>query len=196
MGAVEMTSAIADVVTAAATLGAVFVAGFGLQAWKKELKGRADFETAGAMARTTYALRDAIGSFRSPFLHGHEFPDGDTESPNAYAVVYQNRWHPIGVALTAFDAAVLEAEALWGAAPQERAAALRACIVEMNAATDAVISDKRVKGQNFEMNNAFGVRMRSTIAGAPSDDKNEFSTKIRGAVAGIEELLKKHLARG
>lgn len=41
MGAVEMTSAVADVVAAAATLGAVVVAGFGLQAWKKELKGRA-----------------------------------------------------------------------------------------------------------------------------------------------------------
>lgn len=196
MGTVEMTSAVADVVTAAATLGAVLVAGFGLQAWQKELKGRADFETARAMARTTYALRDAVGYFRSPFLHGHEFPGGDMESANAYAFLYQNRWRNVGEALTAFDAAVLEAEALWGAAPQERAAALRACIVALNIATDAVVSDKRVKGQNFEVNKAFGVEMRSTIAGSPSDDKNKFSSKVRGAVVGIEELLKNHLARG
>lgn len=195
MCAAEMTSAIADVFTAIATTGAVIVAGVGLKAWKRELKGRADFDAARAMARATYGLRDAIGSCRSPFLSGHEFPDGDMESANAYASLYQTRWRAIGDALVVFDAAVLEAEALWGAEPRESADKLKACVVELSASIDAFIADKRVKGQNFEVDRAFGVRVRSTITGALSDEKNEFSTKIRGTVAGIEGLLKQHLAR-
>ena len=60
MCAADVVSAIANVVTAIATGAAVGVAGWGLQAWKKELKGRADFEAARAMAKATYGLREAL----------------------------------------------------------------------------------------------------------------------------------------
>jgi len=66
MGAVERTSAVADVLTAAAMLGAVLVAGVGLQAWNKGQKGRAEFHTARILAKDALASREAVSGYRSP----------------------------------------------------------------------------------------------------------------------------------
>jgi hypothetical protein len=195
MGAVELTSAVADVVTAAATLGAVIVAGFGLQAWKKELKGRADFDTARMLAKDTYALREALKGYRSPLYSASEFPEGDTSSAEGWAAMFQNRWRPLSEALSKFDSSALEAEALWGSSAQEKATRLRRCVITVFVATESFVEDKRLRGANFEADEAFGLRTRAELAGSADSDTNAMSAEIGRAVKEIEDFLKPHLSR-
>ncbi len=196
MCAAEVISAVANAVTAGATLGAVVVAGFGLKAWKKELKGRADFDTARALVRDTYALREALAAYRSPMYSAAEFPKGEVASAEGWAAMFQERWRPVSKALADFEAAAIEAEALWGQSARERTTRLRRCVNTVFVATESFVADKRVHGENFKVDKQFGQRTREEIAGtADYDDKNPMSAEIRDAVKGIEDFLKPHLSR-
>ncbi|WP_332752063.1 hypothetical protein [Hydrogenophaga sp.] len=195
MGAVEMTSAVADVVTAAATLGAVIVAGFGLQAWKKELKGRAEFDTARMLAKDAYALREALSGYRSPLWSSGEFPGGDMKSVEGLAAMFQNRWRPLSEALAKFDSSVLEAEALWGSTSRQQTDRLRRCVIKVFVATEALLDDKRADGEHFKADPQFGQRIRSEVAGSLDSDTNAMSSEIRASVKAIEDMLKPHLSR-
>ena len=195
MSGAEITSAVANVVTAVATCCAVFVAGFGLKTWKRELKGRADFDAARQMAKATYSLRDAMTGYRSPLWLNHEFPNGDTKSPESYVVVFQNRSRSVADASSTFDTAMLEAEALWGSTARERGSLLKNCVHRLFVATAAFVDDKRANGEHFKADHKFGMDMRSVVSGMLDDEKNVLSTEISQAVSAIEELLKPHLTR-
>lgn len=195
MSAAELTSAAADLVTAIATLGAVVVAGVGLRTWRKELKGRADFETARQLARDTYALREALGTFRAPLYSSAEFPDGDIDSAEGYASMFQNRWRPLGAALATFESTSLEAEALWGAPVREKTDRLRRCVVRVFVAVEAFVDDKRSGGRDFKSDPDFGKRTRADVAGTPDSETNQMSVEIAAAVRDIEDFLKTHLVR-
>lgn len=196
MSAAEMTSAAADLVTAIATLGAVVVAGFGLKTWKKELKGRAEFDAARMLAKDTYALREALAGFRSPLYLASEFPEGDRSSPESYSAMFQTRWQPVSEALVRFDATVLEAEALWTKEVRDKTALLRSCAVAVLVAAEAVVEDKRSDGRDFKADPDFAIRIRADVAGMPDSESNAMSVSIRAAVKEIEDFLKPHLARG
>lgn len=195
MCAADVIGVIANVVTAAAAGGAAMVAAVGLQAWKKELKGRADFDAARAMAKATYALREALNGYRSPLISGSEFPDGDMQSADAYRFMYQNRWRRVADALSNFSSAALECEALWGSPAREKAGTMMLCMNTLFVATESFINDKDANGENFRADPEFGRRTRSEVAGTLDDDKNPFSVQIRTAIATIEEMLKPHLSR-
>ena len=195
MGTAEITSAVADLVTAVATLGAVGVAGFGLQAWKKELKGRAEFDTARVLAKDTYALREALSSYRVPGYSAAEFPGGDMDSADGWAAMFRDRFRPLGEALAKFDSSALEAEALWGPSSRERASRLRRCVIAVFIATESFVEDKRTRGENFKSAPEFGQRTRAEVAGTRDSDTNAMSAEIRAAVKEIEDFLKPHLAR-
>lgn len=195
MSAAELTSAAADLVTAFATLGAVVVAGVGLKAWKKELKGRADFDTARMLAKDTYSLREALARYRAPGYSAAEFPGGDLNSADGWAAVFQNRWLSLGEALSKFDSTALEAEALWGPTARDKTTRLRECVSAVFVATEALVEDKRQRGENFKADEAFGQRMRADVAGTANSETNPRSVEIRAAVQEIEDFLKPHLAR-
>jgi len=188
-------SAVANVATAVFTLGAVIVAAVGLNTWKSELKGRADFDTARVLAKDTYALREALGSYRTPMYSSAEFPDGDMRSAEGYAAMFQARWRPLSAALTKYDLSVLEAEALWGRSIRERADRLGRCVITVFVATDSFVEDKRTSGRNFEAAPEFGQRTRAEVAGSRDSDTNAMSAEIRAAVKEIEDFLKPHLSR-
>ena len=154
----EIITAIKDVVLALAGATTAAVAIIGLKNWSRELRGRAAFETARALARATYKLRDELKICRSPLIRSAEFPEGyrapdPTKTPDeqaqAYAHVYSNRWNPVWSALQEFDTQTLEAEALWGKAIREKTDQLRACVRELNVAIEAVIDNERSGGEDF-----------------------------------------------
>src|SRR5260370_33027340 len=97
----ECVTIIKDVAVAIAAAVTATVAVKGLSSWNRELKGKANFDVARALAKATYKLRDDIKNCRSPFLSVREFPNdygshqgGDTDRPEAAAVahVYSNSW--------------------------------------------------------------------------------------------------------
>ena len=188
------------VAIAATVTGTVAV--LGLQSWRRELQGRAEFEVARNLARATYKLRDALASCRSPFTAAHEFPPGyggalgkrsAEEEGNAWAHVYKNRWTPVWNALQDFDAHTLEAEALWGNNIRKRTDAMRKCVGTLNGAIEAYISNKHAGGEHFN-DREFGKEVQADIW-AMKEDENPLSKAIKEAVHGIEEQIRPHLKR-
>lgn len=188
------------VAIAAAITGTVAV--LGLQSWRKELQGRADFEVARNMVRAAYKLRDTLASCRSPFTAAHEFPPGyggtmgkrsAEEEGDAWAYVYKNRWTPVWNALQDFDAHTLEAEALWANDIRKETDAMRKCVGKLIAAIEAYISNKYAGSEHFK-DREFAKEVQAYIW-ATKEDENPLSKAIKEAVHGIEEQVRPHLKR-
>lgn len=203
MTAPEILSMVKDVVLACAGAITATVAILGLKNWSRELRGKAEFDVARALIRSTYRLRDEIQSSRSPFVSGHEFPE-DYGSPGpktsqqeaeAWAHVYNNRWRPVREALLDFESHVLEAEALWGREVREKADDLRQCARNLQVAMEAVIDDKVHHGENFSSDKQFGKEMRSTVSASRHDKNNTLTQKIGDAITAIEAIARPHLKR-
>jgi gas vesicle protein len=203
MEASEVFDIVKDVVLSCAAIATAIVAILGLKSWSRELRGRASFETAKSLVRATYRLRDELQSCRSPFVTSSEFPDDyDVSGPksaqqqaNAWAHVYNTRWHPVRDAALAFGPTVLEAEALWGHEIREKADELRQCARNLQVAMEATIDDKAHSGTDFASDKDFARHMRSVTHASRDDRDNLLTKKIEDAVAAIEAIAKPHLKR-
>jgi hypothetical protein len=114
---------IPDIVTAlAAGIGAV-VAVVGLNAWKKQLKGKTDYELARRYLRAVYKIRDAIKFVRNPFISLGEMEQalkerGSNQSTSDHKetsrAVYSVRWKKVTEAGSDLTLELREAEVSWG----------------------------------------------------------------------------------
>ena len=115
---------IEDIAAIGAACTASYVALVGLNAWKKQLKGKTDYELARRYLRSVYKVRDAIKDVRNPFIPAAEITsalkdsglsESDySERKNYNAAVYSARWKKVTEAGTDVSVELLEAEVSWG----------------------------------------------------------------------------------
>lgn len=200
----EAISAAKDISLGVAGAVTATVAVIGLRGWQRELKGTAEFEVARKFIQSTYKIRDHVRACRTPLVSSNEFPPGYSSSDlalthkdnaEAWAHVFKNRWKPLIDSVQEFDAASLEAEALWGRDIRTSADALRTCLVKLRSAADAFVDDKVSGGEDFKHDRNFGIEIRKTVFSPASDENNPLTAEINSAVKSIEEKLKKHLNR-
>jgi hypothetical protein len=199
----EFFSIIKDIALAGAALVTAFVAYTGLEKWKMELQGKASFDAAREVIKATYKLRDELSYCRSPFIPAAEFPEGyrrplgdctPEERGQAYSHVYTNRWGPVVSAVQDFDAAILEAEALWGMDIKAKADELRQCVRYLRVDIEAFISNEFSDGEYFDDRN-FSKKVRSSVSDMKPED-NELTQRINAAIKGLEDEIRPHLSRG
>lgn len=201
MSITEIVALVRDAIVGAAAAVTATVAVIGLSNWNRELKGKATFDVARGLARSTYKLRDEIRNCRSPFLAASEFPEGSgsgrspKEEAQRLAHVYGNRWKFVWEALQEFDTNTLEAEAIWGSEVRAKTDALRQCVRELRVAIDAMIQDAASGGEDFRSDREFGKEIRSKVSTA-SGAANELTQRIDAAIQGIESVVRPHLKRG
>lgn len=198
----DCVSAISDIVIAIAALVTAGVAVKGLDTWSEQLKGTAHFEVARSLVKATYKLRNAIADFRSPLIHGVEFPEGfsvtrgsSEERAEAYLYVFRERWKPISESIQEFDAQSLEAEALWGEEVSANTETLRRLVWNLWIAVDCYVENERTGGENFKCDPNFGVSTRSKVFASPNATDNILSNEIATAIKAIEASIKPHLRR-
>ena len=200
----EIIAITKDVLVAIAAATTAIVAVLGLKSWSRELKGKTEFEAARLLMKSTYKLRDELAYARSPFIRAGEFPEdypgNMQENPpereaQAWAYVYENRLSPVRDALQEFDTNLLEAEALWGGEIKQKGDDLRQCIVELHAAIEAVIEDKRNNGEDFKADREFAKSMRSQVSASRNSQDNQLNNKIKNAIDAIENQIQPHLNR-
>lgn len=202
MSATEVFSIIKDLCLAGAAAMTAYVAYTGLEKWQKELQGKANFEVARELIKSIYKIRDEMSYCRSPFIAAMEFPESyrgsiqhtDEENGQAYAYVYTKRWEPVGNAVQNFDAAVLEAEALWGEAIKVKAAILRQCVRSFQVDIESFIDDKYSGGENFNADREFGKKIKANIWDMKTE-ANELTARINAAIEGLEKEITPHLSR-
>ncbi|AIF98278.1 hypothetical protein [Alteromonas australica] len=202
--AVEYITAFKDVCLSIAAITTAFVAISGLKSWRKELRGKADFEVARGLIRATYKLRDELTYSRSPFTSANEFPEGydplnktPEKEAEAWAYIFTNRWKPISDAVQEFEAQTLEAEALWSKSIKDIAFELRRCSRTLRVAMEAMVSNTASDNEDFKSDSEFGEKIKSEIwqGWGGSKGNDELGDKILTAVENIEKELRPHLKR-
>ena len=122
----EIVTLLKDLVTMGAASVAAIIAIKGYDTWKKQLRGKTEYELARSLLRSVYRVRDAIRSVRNPLVTSGETaealqqagvvvdPSDVKSQPQISQAVYQERWKVLQAALTELEADSLEAEVLWG----------------------------------------------------------------------------------
>lgn len=198
-------SAVADVLTAVGALGATVVAGLGLVTWRKQLKGRTEYDLARRMLKKTYRLREAVRSARSPMILGGEFqaatdegeadvepvrPGATDEYDDALAAVYDRRWKLVTEITSDLEADVFEAEALWGS--EQTNEALQP-LRDFHGTLFAVMSEHvmRLRGDIHAPDAERGREIRRRLLGTGEED--ELGGQLDEAIESVEEFLRPHL---
>ena len=197
----EIITATKDIVLIFAAIITAHVAIKGLQSWSRELKGKADFEVARNLIRSTYKLRDEFVYCRSPWIPVSEFPssyDPSNKSANreaeAYSFIYVNRWKPVASALQEFETQALEAEALWGTDIKPKTDELRQCARNLQVSIEALISDKAGNGESFKSDPEFKEEVESVVMEIKKKD-NPFTMKINNTIRDIENVIRPHIKK-
>lgn len=107
--------------TGATVTGLIF-AYRGFQSWRREMRGRSEFEVARRLLQSTMKIRDAIGHVRNPFMVSGEWAGRPTvtgesqEKTNLNNEIhaYNKRLERLDEACREFYVARLEGEVLWG----------------------------------------------------------------------------------
>lgn len=202
MCAVEVFSIMRDIALAGAACITAYVAFTGLEKWQKELRGKANFDVARELAKSVYLLRDQVSYCRSPFTAAAEFPEdyrgksgkhSSEEEGQAWVHVYKKRLEPLSTAVQAFDAATLEAEALWGNPIKEKTLKLRQCVQSLQVDIEAFIRDKYSGGEDFK-DNEFAKEVKEGIWDVKSE-KNKLTQRINKSIEEIETEIRPHLSR-
>ena len=118
----EIVTIVTSTITAVAAGVGAWVAVSGIQAWKKQLKGKTDYELARRYLRAVYKTRDAIKFVRNPFVSIEEI-DKAAKEKNVSSTsiddggirgVYSRRWDKVVEAGSDLSVELLEAEVSWG----------------------------------------------------------------------------------
>lgn len=197
----EAVTIVKDIILSIAAVFTVGIAVYGIRSWSRELRGKTSFEVARQLLKSAYKLRDAISSARARFISAGEFPEGygkalahqsSKEEAEAFHNVYKNRWEPIWDALQEFDAATLEAEAIWGGSIKEKAEGYRACLNTLDSSRDFYISYLQSGRRNLD--DDFYQKIYKDLH-ASRDSEDELSKEIRTTLENIENEVKPHLRR-
>ena len=179
---------IIDLLTAIAALSGAMVAIYGVVQWKRQLKGKTDYEVARRYLKASLKLRDAIQSVRNPFVPLAEInsslkeagldPEIDDNRKTNLAV-YNVRWKKVIGAWTDLELELLEAEVSWGKGAVDAQKPLDGCVRKLKASIDMHLQRYSKRGEEELIYNS-----------GPDDS---FSIEVNNAIDGIKSYLKPHL---
>ena len=200
-------SIIKDIVTIIATIIGSCVAIYGLISWRKQLKGRTEYDLARRVLKAVYKVREAIQSVRDPFQSASEVEMAIKETCNSieenspdYRIksttsVYQIRWNRLNRALLELKFELLEAEVSWGRNVHNKINPLNECIGKLCSTINLHLHSLQNNYHETSQRDAENINSRLKILYTVSDDpnKDDFLNQINLAVIEVEEFLKPYL---
>lgn len=195
-----------DLVTIASLGVAAVVAINGLQTWRRQLKGTADYELAKRLLKATYRLRDALQSVRTPFMSSGEVAQAMKEaqldikpSDEGYhaasnTAVYQMRWKPVVEAYQALELEAIETEALWGPEARTATTTIRKSIASLNIALGTVLEEWQSRGVGL-LDEETRLANRRIVFSMSQPEQDPFTKDLNSAVDTIEDLARPYLTR-
>jgi hypothetical protein len=194
------TSIAKDVVTAGAAITAAVVAVKGLRAWKKQLRGKTDYELARRCLRAVYRVRDAIRMVRNPMQSSEEIahavkeegpsiPQHLSDDYKIQQAVYNFRLKSANDAFSELQVELLEAQVSWGGEAVAAIEPLQNCALRLRSAIRRHLRRLLRDGQ---MTPARAEELE-IILYVDDDLQDPFSDDIREAVEKAEKFLQRHL---
>jgi hypothetical protein len=199
---IQWSPIIENLATAVAVIGGAFIAGMGLNAWKKQLRGQTDYDLARKLMKAVYKVRNEIELARDPFIMSYE-TDAAVEAAgfNEFekkdqikqaAAVYAMRYQKVATCWIELETQILEGEATWGSEWTGVKDDLEMCVKELRAAFhshNALKQDRR--GYSPDKINEID-RIVYSYKDKTSD---KFAQKVDDAVEKFEDISRPHLGR-
>lgn len=168
----------------------VYFAFIGLDAWKKQLKGKDNYDLARRLLKNIYAVRESIRFVRNPLISTVEMETSLTKSgfkPEDYSdrtkmhnAVYSIRWNKIMEAKAELDTLLIEVEVLWGKDYLYVFNQLNEKILKLYSTLTIFL--------NYEKDVPFDRNILYDIG-----EKDLFNQEVNNVVKKIEEYVKPHL---
>lgn len=181
-----------DALTAISAVVVSFVAIYGLQEWKKQMKGKTNYEIARRYLKQTLKLRNEVLNVRNPGIFLGEIEtalkesglDGDEykDKIKINRIVYQRRWKNVQQARSNLELEIIDAEVSWGKQAEEVSRPLFALVGKLFAAIQLYLD-------------GFSTPIRENIIynqGSP-ESPDDFSIEVDKAIDKIKEFLNPHL---
>ena len=163
-------SFVRDVIVSIATVVTATVAVKGINKWRAEESGKADFELSRRVGRAAFRLRDVLANARRNIVTAGEFPEGykagnadEEEKASAWAHIFEARWTLVRDCAIEIQSLRNEAEALWGREIVGHLGKLLAHVQALRGSMEAYIANERSGGEDFKMDTEFGQRMRAQV---------------------------------
>ena len=195
-------TAVKDVLVGLAAAAAAIFAYLGLSAWRKELKGKSEYELAKRVLMSVYRVREAFKTVRHPAIYQYEYPEemrdfhGHLKREHEYEGtlhVYGKRLEKMDESFKALEEQHLEAQVEWGPQYQDVIVKLRRCRSELVLAIQQLL--RRAKNPREEPTKAAELAEERSvlyhIGGDPEQDR--FTSQIDEAITDFEKWLRPHI---
>lgn len=194
----EIVSAVSDAIVAIAAIAAAVFAYIGLTAWKKQLKGGAEYQLAKEVLKAVYRVREAFKVVRNPAIFSYEYPE-EMRSPSGNLkpehrlegteYVYKKRWEDMAASFKELEELHLQAQVEWGPQFQERIVKLRHCRIELQMAIADLLEGYSGKRKNMSSSQE-SREVRSVLYWTDSDEHDKFTPQINEAISEFEGWLR------
>lgn len=207
----SLVSGVAEIAIACSAVVGAIVAVRGLNAWKSQQRGNAEYDLALKILTSVFRYRDALEGVRNPAMSNYEMPHPDEEQANkmshdeirffGLAGAYQARWQAVQEQKTTLYAALLEAEVLWGQELKETFERLYKLEHELHNCIRRYLiqSDPNAMQGRKEAAYKFSQKSRDVMYsgfGDSEEDGDVFYADIVAVIQDIEAFLKPKLSYG
>ena len=201
----DIVSTVKDVLVAFAAVGTVAAAFMGLSAWRRELRGRTEYDLARRVIKATYGVMSAIQDVRHPFMYVGEFERsaeqrGKTYDPRDLSgafqeFVYEDRWKALQEALIVLDTEVVEAQVVWGLAFKDRIEPLKRCVGELRYHLGHYLRERDKTHTTKAQIDKFEAAHDVVYTVSDDPDKDQFLRKMLDAVDVIESEVRPFMGK-
>ena len=191
-------STVRDLLVGASAATAAYFAYLGVDAWRRELKGRSEYQLAKDVLKAVYKVREAFNIVRNPVTFSYEYPEemrgphGNLEHAHDYEGtehVYQKRWEYMARAFSELEDLHLIAQVEWGPQHQDVIRKLRGCRGELQIAIQDMLQQK--KKPRALSKREMSREERSVLYDVGRDSKfGQFTREIDEAIADFEKWLR------
>lgn len=196
----ESTQILQDIVIAAAAVTGAIVAVAGLKTWKRQLRGRAEYELARRLLKAAYELRDSIVSFRRPMMWVEEMSAALAETGRApdnlkgsRRAVYEVRWNAVLRPASDLKVGELEGEVLWGQSFKVAVAPLDKCLAQLSVALTEFLRYSEMADLAESQRAVLRKYEEVVYDQSKADDPDAFGKKLNQAIGALERFMRPKL---
>ncbi len=198
-------SAAKDSLVGISAVTATIFAYLGLSAWRKELKGKAEYQLAKDVLKSVYKVRGAFKHVRNPAIYQYEYPEdmidhhGHLKRECNYegtAHAYEKRWEIMHAAFKELEEHHLNAQVEWGSKFQDVITGLRSCRVKLHIVIQQML--ERKKGLEFNQATTPEERAeeRSVLYyGGEDSEYDKFTPEVNEAIDKFEKWLRPYVSK-
>ena len=202
----ECITAGKDIIVAGSAALAALFAYLCLSTWRKELKGKSEYQLAKDVLKSAYKVREAFKHVRNPAIFQYEYPEemtdhyGHLKQENRHegtAHVYQERWKKMDEAFSELEGYHLDAQVEWGAEFQDVIKDLRACRAKLLVAIQRMLERMKNTYDREVLSVDERAEERSVLYHLGSDSEHDkFTPEIDAAIEKFEIWLRPHIKKG